>query len=79
MIQVIIEKPDDRNDALKKPRNLKVANYEGVYMREDRTQVEQIEFARLNKEKNEKNDELKELDLLDKPFCYIIHRWTGVV
>ena len=46
MIQVIMLKPDYTNDALKKLWNRKVVNYEGVYMREDRTPAEQIEFAR---------------------------------
>ena len=65
MIQVVMVKPEDRNEALKIVKNLKVLNYEGVSLRENRTPYEQIEFSRLYRKENDKNEEMKELDLLD--------------
>ena len=79
MFQVVLENQEQRNEALLQVKHRELPNFNGVFMREDRTPAQQAEFSKLNNERFRKNEELKQLELLDKPFRYIIHRWSGTV
>ena len=79
MIQVILETNENKVDLMKRIKHKQIENFESVIVREDRTFAQQAEFSKLNKEKTEKNEALKDLNELNQPFRYVIHRYSGTV
>ena len=79
LLLVSFTNPKDRVLVLKHCSHHKLANYEGVFVREDRTPEQQTEFTKLNEMRKQKNSCLEAQNLLDKPYRYIIHRNSGTV
>jgi hypothetical protein len=73
---VEFENSETRNSILAAAKNLSGTEYKNVYIRPDRTIVEQATFKKLYTERKEKNDILAANGTLDSPFRCVIRNDT---
>ena len=74
LLLVTFASQDEQRKILQRGRHHAAADYDKVFVREDRTAAQQAEFVELTKKMRAKNNELQAANLLDQPFRYIIHR-----
>jgi hypothetical protein len=79
IVKVTLGSPLDKEAVLESCRHHTAVNYENVFVREDRTQAEQLKFNEDRVKMKERNNELMIHNLLDNPFRNVIHRRTGKI
>lgn len=79
IVKVSLINEQSRSEVLQKCSHHNIAEFKGIFCREDRTRSQQEEFNELRSKMKKLNDQLYAAEVLDRPFRNVIHKRTGEI